>query len=196
MEVGLTGNIGSGKSTASKVFKLLGVPVFYSDDEAKMLYQDKKIMDRVVNLFDESIRQKDGSLNRKALAALAFADKSKLSKLNDIIHPGVGERYQHWLQQHRSAPYTIREAAILIETGAHEKMDCVVLVTAPLEERLQRVLKRDSANIRLIKQRMQHQMPEVEKRKFADMVIENHDSCLMIPQILKIHQQLLAMIKK
>lgn len=193
--IGLTGGIGSGKSTVAKVFETLGIPVYYADDEAKRLMNtDERLKQEIIKQFGiESY--KDGTLNRPYIASLVFADKEKLSLLNSLVHPVTIEDSQKWVLQQIS-PYVIREAALLFESGANKGLDFVIGVSAPLPLRIQRVIQRDGLSKEEIEQRISRQMDEEEKTKKCDFVILNDEKQLVIPQVLDIHKKILAIAKQ
>lgn len=190
IKVGLTGNIGSGKSTAARIFKSLGVPVFYADTQAKQLYADPGVKREVVALCGNRVLDNDDKINYQKLAAVLFNDSEKLRQLNAIIHPKVREKYRMWLELHHEKPYTVQEAAIMVESGLYKEMDVLVVVTAPQPQRLQRILERESITEEQVRKRMQRQLPEEELVKYADFIVKNDDRTLLIPQILSIHQSL------
>lgn len=193
--IGLTGGIGSGKSTVAKVFETLGIPVYYADDEAKRLMNtDERLKQEIIKQFGiESY--KDGTLNRPYIASLVFTNKEKLSLLNSLVHPVTIEDSQKWVLQQIS-PYVIREAALLFESGANKGLDFVIGVSAPLPLRIQRVIQRDGLSKEEIEQRISRQMDEEEKTKKCDFVILNDEKQLVIPQVLDIHKKILAIAKQ
>ncbi len=190
IKAGLTGNIGCGKSTVARIFQALGVPVFQADQQAKNLYKEKEVLDEVAEAFGRDVINENGELVKARLASIIFSDKEKLKKINAIIHPKVRQKYHDWLKIHSNAPYTLQEAAIMIESGLYKMMDKIIVVTAPQHERLQRISSRDGFNKEEILKRMENQYPESTLRSFADFVIENHDHQLVIPQVLEIHKTL------
>jgi len=188
---GLTGGIGAGKSTVSRILKLIGVPIYDADTEAKRLtYSDPDIISRVASIFGaESV--KDGHFNRDFVAKEAFAFPEKLDELNKIIHPVVTKDYQQWITR-QNASYVIREAAILFETGGHKDLDGTILVSAPIAIRIQRVLKRDPhRDEKQVEQIINRQWPEEKKKELANFFITNEDDQLLLPQVLRLHDQLL-----
>jgi dephospho-CoA kinase len=186
-QIGITGGIGSGKSTICKTFRLLGIPVYEADAEAKKLQDENEEIKRgLIDMFDPSIYFESGKLDRKKLASFVFSDKSLLNKVNQLVHPVVHDHYEHWLTVNSRAPYIIYEAAILFESGFYKDMDEVILVTAPEETRIARVVSRDKLTSGEVKNRMRNQWPEDEKRKLADYIIENDNSNLVIPQVVEL----------
>lgn len=191
LKIGITGGIGSGKTTVCRVFELLGVPIYYADDESKIiLNSDKEAKESVAKLFGNSILNADGTIDRKKLAALVFNKKEELDKLNAILHPAVGKHFDNWVNE-QTAPYCIKEAAILFESGAYKQVDKVIAVVAPLELKIDRTLKRDGITKEEVLARIKNQMPDEEKVKKADFVIQNDELQLLIPQVLKLHRQIL-----
>ncbi len=189
LKVGLTGNIGSGKSLIAKIFENLQIPVFNADNEAKKILDSPKVIREIKRLFGHKISS-GNSVDRKALAQIVFNDQSSLDQLNSIIHPAVRSNFATWAEQQTASPYVIYEAAILIESGHYLSLDKIILVTAPEELRIKRVMQRDTATKAMVQQRMANQWPEEKKIKHADFVIKNDESELLIPQVLKIHDVL------
>ena len=190
LKVALTGNIGSGKTLICRFFEILGVPVFYADSEAKKLYENKNILLKVKQEFGDEILTSQGNLNKTLLAEKIFTNKENLKKINGIIHPEVFKIFEEWARNHRNKPYVIQEAAILFETGSYKRFDRTILVYAPEEMLIQRVVKRDGLSRQEVLNRLQNQMDQEHKKQLADYLILNDNSQLLIPQILKLHQQL------
>ena len=191
IKVGLTGNIGSGKTLVAEVFRTLGVPVFHADIEARKLFERFDIREKVISLLGEKILTQSGDLNRKAIADTVFANRSLLDQLNRIIHPAVREVYREWCQLHAISAYTLYEAAILFESGHYQSMDKVICVTAPEEIRIQRVMERDHVTREEVERRISNQWPEEKKIAMADFVIRNDGNESVIEQALKIHKVLM-----
>ena len=193
--VGLTGGIGSGKSTVARMFEKLGIPVFYADKESKeILTTNQQIKEKLSALFGEEL-YKGEKLNRAFLAAQIFRDKDALQKVNNIVHPAVAERFLAWSKE-QNAPYVLQEAAILFETGGYKRFDKNILVTAPKQLRISRIKQRDNVSEEEINQRMQNQWEESHKLPLADFVILNDESEMLLPQILRIHEDLLKIANK
>ena len=187
--IGLTGGIGSGKSTVASYIASKGIPVYIADEEAKKLMDSKKISTKIQAIFSENILTIDGTLDRKKIAAIVFNSPEKLSKLNAIVHPEVKKHFRNWLNLHKKAPFIIKEVAILFETGGNLSCDKVILVTAPEEIRIQRAMKRDNVDRESILKRIQNQLPEEEKIQKSDFVVYNielQNTFKEIDQILKI----------
>jgi len=187
--VGLTGNIGSGKSLVAQIFKTFGVPVFEADLEAKSILFKPDVSQKVIRLFGDKILT-DGSIDKKKLARVVFNDKVSLQKLNGIIHPAVRAGFETWAKSNKNAPYLIYEAAILFESGHYNNLDAVIVVLSDPETRIRRVVRRDGATRKEIMTRMQNQWPDDWKKDLADYVIVNNDQKLLIPQVEKIHLQI------
>jgi dephospho-CoA kinase len=191
IKVGVTGGIGTGKSTVCKIFESLGIPVYYADQEARSLSDHHpEIIKGVKDLFGSDIYA-DNQLNRKKVGELVFANKQLLVSLNQIIHPVVAQHFEHWLQINAAAPYVMKEAAILFESGAYKQVDKIITVTSPKELRLARVMQRDQLSREEVEQRMLNQMDEVEKIRQSDFVINNNDIDLLVTQVLQVHNALL-----
>jgi len=191
LRVAITGGIGSGKSIVAKIFAVLGVPVFNADLIAKqILSTDSSVVASVEQEFGKEAYT-NGAPNREYLANLVFSDSAKRDALNSIIHPAVGSAFEEFCKLHSSAPYVLKEAAIVIETGGHEKADVLILVTAPEELRIKRVLKRDQTSRSLIEKRIAAQLPDQEKRPYAHFEILNDDKNPVIPKVLQIHNTIL-----
>ena len=190
LQVGLTGNIGSGKTTVCKVFEKLGVPVFYADLRARMIMDREEVTARVAGTFGKEILDAEGKLNRRTLAGIVFNDKEKLALLNGIIHPLVREDFLGWVGENKEEPYIIKEAAILFEAGMASQFDKIIVVAAPLEVRIARVMHRDGVSREEVLGRAANQFDEEELVARADYVIHNDDSQLVVPTILCIDQSL------
>jgi len=187
--IGLTGGIGSGKTTVANMFKDIGVAVYIADDEAKRLANNSKIIkSKLTELLGHSAYI-DGELNRKFVANLIFNDPILLTKVNAIIHPKVASHFRRWVRK-QSGNYCIKEAAILFENGGYKDCYLTILVTAPIETRIKRVIDRDNTTIEAIRDRMNNQWTDEEKMKFADIVIENTDLKTTLKEVHKIHNSL------
>ncbi len=192
-KIGITGGIGSGKTTASKVFELLGVPVYYSDEESKqLLYNDETIKEKVVALFGNSVLNILGDIDRKALGTIVFKDKEKLQQLNAILHPAVALHFTEWAKTKSNENYILKEAAILFESGANKQVEKVITVSAPEDLKIKRAMHRDTISKEQVEQRMKNQMSDEEKIKLSQFVIYNDEEQLLIPQIIKIHKALIG----
>ena len=195
MKLGVTGGIGSGKTTVCKVFNVLGIPVFSTDPEAsEIMTSDREIISKI-NFIAGKDLYKSGTLDRKELAALIFNDSSLLKKVNSIVHPAVSERFLKWAME-QSAPYVIMEAAILFESGASKLVDKVAAVVAPEEERINRVIVRNHLTREEVMDRIRNQMNDEDRIKLSDYVIYNSENDMIIPSIIKIHEEILSIINK
>ena len=191
IKVGITGGMGSGKTTACKIFESLGIPVYYADDRAKWLMtNDVTIVNGIKKLFGEEAYLQNGALNRPHIANIAFSDQGKLTELNALVHPAVGQDSRRWRHEQIDFPYTLQEAALMFESGSAKALDRVIMVYAPKKTRIKRILDRDQTTQEAIEARMNKQMPEEEKVKQADYVILNDGEHALIPQIWQLHQQL------
>ena len=190
IKVGLTGGIGSGKTTVAKVFQTLGIPVFYADTEAKVLLDESaEIREGLITLFGPAIYTND-KLNKKQLASFIFNNKVALEKVNSLVHPVVASRFEEWSALQK-APYVLQEAAILFETGGYKRFDKNILVSAPKEIRVERIKQRDGLTEDEILARMQNQWDENHKIALADFVILNDESEMLLPQIMRVHEDIL-----
>lgn len=193
LKIGITGGIGSGKTTVCRIFELLGTPVYYADEVSRELFaSDPGIKSAILNLFGEGVLDKDNALSRKKIAERVFGDEEQLKKLNSIIHPAVAEHFDLWLMQHSTFPYIIKEAAIMFESGAYLQMDKIITVTAPVDQRIARVMKRDRTSAEAIQRRMNAQLPEEERIKRSQFIIVNDEQQLVIPQVIELHQKFLT----
>jgi dephospho-CoA kinase len=189
LKLGLTGGIGSGKSTVAKIFELLDVPVYYADQASKRLYHtDPELIRDLKKHFGESI-YKNEQLDRAALAELVFNDPVKLELLNQLAHPPTLRDAANWMNR-QQAPYVIKEAALIFESGSAEGLDYVIGVKAPLSLRIKRVMERDGISREEILKRASRQIDENIKLRLCDFIINNDEQELVIPQVIKLHQQL------
>lgn len=191
--VGVTGGIGSGKSTVCQVFSILGIPIYSADERAKWLMtNDSGLKKELVSKFGESSYLPDGTLNRAFLAETVFSDPEKVATINSLVHPAVGRDFAQWAEAQKS-PYVIKEAALLFETGSADQLDVVINVSSPLKIRMARVLLRDPhRSEEQVNHIINQQMPDEEKNEKADFVIKNSENKMVIPQVLEIHQLLCA----
>lgn len=190
--VGITGGIGSGKSTVAQIFSILGIPIYYADDRAKWLMaHDPHLKEQIIAAFGQESYSAEGELNRSFLASHVFADEDKVKLINSLVHPAVRKDFEAWSAAQKS-PYVLKEAALLFETGSYQELDKVINVSAPLKLRMTRVLHRDPhRNEAQVNAIIDKQLPDEEKNNKADYVIKNTDNKLLIPQVLKIHRELL-----
>ena len=194
LKIGLTGGIGSGKTTVAKLFETFGIPVYYADDKARhLMNHDPDLRSKVMQHFGNDV-YKNGELDRKKLASIVFNDKGKLDLLNSITHPATIRDADTWMKT-QTAPYVIKEAALLFESGASEQLDHIIGVYAPQHIRVKRVMARDQLPVEEVMKRISRQIDEEMKMKLCDFVIINNDQELVIPQVIKLHHQLLEEIK-
>ncbi len=170
--IGLTGGIGSGKTTVAKQFIAAGIPVYIADDEAKKILQQSEIINQIKNTFGDSVIENQ-QISRVKLAQLVFNHPEKLKQLNAIVHPAVKEHFQTWLETKQNEPYVIREAAILFESGSYHDCDFIISVVAPIEERIRRVMKRDGVDQSSVLARINNQWTDEQRISQSDFVIEN-----------------------
>ncbi len=196
LKVGITGGIGSGKTTVCQIFATLGIPIYYADTRAKeLMHTNIDVIQQIKKLFGESAYDDDGQLDRELIAKKAFHDKKILEELNSIVHPVVFQDTLDWYQTHHYKAYTLYEAAIMFESGSYKLLDKVITVFAPLEDRIIRTIKRDHISRNEVLKRIDKQLPEEEKMKRADFIIYNDHSQPLIEQVLTIHQQLISLAK-
>jgi len=191
LKVGLTGSIGSGKSTIAGVFKVLGIPVYTADDEAKKILDLPEVVQLIVTEFGAGLLTEEGKIHRQMLAAIVFNNANSLAKLNSIIHPRVKKHFTDWMSNQTDTPYLIQEAAIIYESGFDVFFDKMIVVAAPAEERIARVVKRDVMARDQVLLRMDKQWNEALKLKKADFVIHNGENDMAIQQVLAIHKKLI-----
>jgi len=187
--IGLTGNMGSGKSTVASIFEVLRVPVFYSDEVARHLYQRNDVKKELALLFPDNDFYKNGIFQKSELSALVFSNPESLQKINQLIHPMVEQEFQLWVTDYKHEPYIVQESAIIFENDLQNRFGSVIHVSAPLEIRLQRIMNRDHLEKDQVEARMSNQLPEESKRNLSDFVIENDGKQLLIPQVMWLHKQ-------
>ncbi|WP_286860110.1 MULTISPECIES: dephospho-CoA kinase [Sphingobacterium] len=190
LKIGITGGIGSGKTFIGKLFEALGIPVYNADEEAKRLMNsDARIKEKLIEQFGEAT-YKEGRLDRAFLADMVFSDKEKLELLNSIVHPIVIQEAKDWAER-QTTRYSLKEAALLFESGSYKDLDYTILVTAPMEIRIQRVIERDGATEQQVRERMNKQLSDEEKLQLADFVIVNDGITPLLPQVWTLHQKFL-----
>jgi dephospho-CoA kinase len=195
IKVGLTGGIGSGKTTAAKIFELLGVPVYYADDAAKkIMNEDKQLKAAIQKQFGEE-SYRNGELDRNYLASKVFNDSFQLEILNSLVHPATIRDASNWTSQ-QTTPYTIKEAALIFESGAAEGLDYVIGVSAPSQLRIKRTMERNNVSYDEVVKRMNKQLDEKIKMKLCDFIVQNDEQQLLIPQIIGLHQKLLRLAEE
>jgi dephospho-CoA kinase len=190
LKLGITGGIGSGKSTVTKLFEVLGIPVYYADDAAKRLMNENGLLKAAIKKkFGEDAYIND-MLNRKYIADIVFTDPKKLEALNAMVHPVTLQDAEIWMNKQNS-PYAIKEAALIFESGAQEQLDYVIGVYAPAPLRILRTMQRDGVSREAVLTRMNKQIDETIKMRLCDFIITNDDQQMVIPQVLALHQKLL-----
>jgi len=196
IKVGITGGIGSGKTTVCKIFEILGIPVYNADERAKeLIATDKSIIKQVKQLFGNDVYDEDGKLDKKRVASVIFNFPEILNKYNKIVHPAVFKDAEKWMQRYSNSDYVIKEAALLFETGSNKQLDKIICVTAPLELRIARVIERDHTTAEAVKDRIANQWSEEEKINASDFIIHNDGSTPLIRQVLQIHEKLTSLAK-
>lgn len=188
-KVGITGNIGSGKSYVCKMFEKLGIPVFYSDDETKKLYLIPSVKELIVNRFGKEVYFEDGTLNRKLLSYHLFKNEEAMKFIESVLYPALNQHFDEWCEQ-QTSPYVLYESAILFEKNYGKYFDKIIFVSAPEDTRLQRVMKRDDCTEENVRSRMRLQMSEETKLSKADFVIYNDGDKPLEPQVETINKQL------
>ncbi len=190
LKVGITGGIGSGKSTAAEVFEKLMVPVFYADNEAKALYtESSEVKRKIIKLLGKETYLPSGQPNRPVIASKIFNNEELLHKVNQIIHPAVAEKFKSFCHLHSKKHYVIKEAAILFESNAHKDLDYTICVDAPEDIRIKRVMQRDKITEEDVRQRIKNQWPAEKKAALADFVVLNDGKTMLLPQIIRLHEQ-------
>ncbi len=191
LKIGLTGGIGSGKSTVARIFESLGVPVYYADAAAKrVMEEDPDLRAALIHHFGAACFE-NGVLNRNYLSGLVFNNPEKLDLLNSLVHPATIKDAEQWMQQ-QTTPYAIKEAALIFESGAQEHLDQVIGVTAPVALRIQRTMQRDGSTREAVQARMERQLSDSIKMKLCDHIIHNDEQQALLPQVLALHKKLLA----
>ena len=193
LQVGITGGIGAGKSVVAKFFSVLGVPVYNADERGKWILANDPIVVTFIRQEFGEVAIKDGKPDTHFLASQVFSNAEKLQRLNSVIHPRVAADYEEWLQQHSTSNYIVREAAIMYESGSDKTVDKMIVVYAPKDIRMKRVLGRDTHRTETdVLNIMSKQLPEEEKIKRADYVIHNDEQKLVIPQVLELHKSFMS----
>lgn len=193
IKVGITGGIGSGKTTVAKMFAEKGIPIYNADMRAKHLMTfDKLLKAEITAAFGKKVYHRNGRLNRKTLASIIFNDKSKLAVINSLVHPAVARDGSAWFKAQKTT-YAIKEAALMIESGSHKELDILIVVTADIEERIKRVQRRDKASIKEVEARINNQISDAERLVHADYVIDNNDLNMLREQVDALHKELISL---
>jgi len=197
LKIAVTGGIGSGKSVVCKIFGILNIPVFNADFEAKkLLNNDPIVRSRLRENFGNEIFSPDSKIDKQKLSSIIFNNNEKLTIVNSILHPLVMRDYEYWVEEHSNCHYNIMEAAIIIEGGFYAFMDYVVLVISPMEIKINRIVNRDKCDKEVALKKMENQLDDESKIKRAHFLIYNDEKQFLIPQVLKIHENLLELTKK
>jgi dephospho-CoA kinase len=193
LRVGLTGGIGSGKTTVAAIFEVLGIPVSFADREARrVMNEDPELRQQIITRFGPQAYSDDGTLNRSWMAAQVFNNPEKLMILNSLVHPATIREGERWMQaQMARAPYAIREAALIFETRAAGHLDFIIGVYAPATVRIHRTMQRDGLTREEVRQRMRNQIDEEIKMRLCDAVVMNDEQEALLPQVLTLHERLL-----
>jgi len=195
LRVGLTGGIGSGKSTAAQFFEVLGIPVYYADISAKKLMNDDaELRSAITTIFGEPAYA-NNILDRKYISSIVFSDPAKLQQLNALVHPATKKDGEGWMQQ-QTSPYAIHEAALIFEAKVSDRLDLVIGVSSPIELRIKRAMERDKVSREEVLKRMDQQLNEEIKMSKCDFLLINDEQKLLIPQVLDLHKKLIQLSKQ
>lgn len=195
LKVGLTGGIGSGKSTVAQIFEVLGIPVYYADIEAKkIMNEDKELISAITNIFGKQAYV-NNILDRKYISSIVFSDPGKLQQLNALVHPVTKRDGEMWMQE-QTSPYAIHEAALIFEAKVSDRLDLVIGVSSPIGLRIKRAMERDKVSHEEILKRMDQQIDEEVKMSKCNFVLINDEQQLLIPQVLELHRKLVALSKQ
>lgn len=194
MKIGLTGGMGSGKTTVCHMFESLGIPVYYADTRAKkIMVENKEVKQKIKQLLSNNAYFRNGRPDRKFIAGKVFSNPDLLQALNAIIHPAVHQDFEDFYRTHsQKAPYVVNEAALLVENGSYKRFDRLIVVTCPEEIRVKRIVKRDKITPEAVYARLKNQLPESEKIRHAHFLIDNSGEKSLIPQVWSIHQALIS----
>lgn len=195
-KVGITGGIGSGKTTICKVFEVFGIPVFYADTVAKqIMVEDAQLIEGIKSTFGKESYFGNGQLNNKHIAGIVFSNEAELEKLNALVHPAVFRAFDAWEEQvDASVPYTLKEAALLFESSSYKMCNTNILVTAPIDIKINRVMQRDKVTAEQVKARMDKQMSDDDKATMANHFIINDEAHSIIEQVLDLHKHFLNVV--
>ena len=195
VRVGLTGGIGSGKSTVAQIFEVLGIPVYYADISAKKLMNENaELRSAITTIFGEQAYA-NNILDRKYISSIVFSDPAKLQQLNALVHPVTKKDGAAWMQQ-QTSPYAIHEAALIFEAKVSDRLDLVIGVSSPIELRIKRAIERDKVSRKEVLKRMDQQLDEELKMSKCDFVLINDEQQLLIPQVLELHEKLISLSKQ
>lgn len=195
LKIGLTGGIGSGKSTVAKVFEVLGIPVYYADEAAKrIMNEDELLKEQILQHFGPTT-YKNNQLDRQYLASMVFNNKEKLELLNSLVHPATIRDGDKWLQQ-QTTVYAVKEAALIFESGTQDQLDYIIGVSAPAPLRIHRAMKRDGSSREQVQARISRQINEIIKMRLCDFVVYNDEQQAVIPQVLELHKKISQLAKE
>jgi len=195
LRVGLTGGIGSGKSTVAQIFEVLGIPIYYADISAKKLMNENAdLRSSITNIFGEQAYT-NNILNRKYISSIVFSDPAKLQQLNTLVHPATKKDGEAWMQE-QTSPYAIHEAALIFEAKVSDRLDLVIGISSPTELRIKRAMERDKVSREEVLKRMEQQLEEEVKMSKCDFILINDEQQLLIPQVLALHKKLIGLSKQ
>ena len=195
LRVGLTGGIGSGKSTVAQIFEVLGIPIYYADISAKKLMNENAdLRSSITNIFGEQAYT-NNILNRKYISSIVFSDPAKLQQLNTLVHPATKKDGEAWMQE-QTSPYAIHEAALIFEAKVSDRLDLVIGISSPTELRIKRAMERDKVSREEVLKRMEQQLEEEVKMSKCDFILINDEQQLLIPQVLTLHEKLIGLSKQ
>lgn len=196
IQVGVTGGIGVGKTTVGQIFETLGAPIYKSDDRAKILMNSNdQLKSQIIEAFGYDAYNRDKQLNRSYLATVVFNNPKKLQVLNSLVHPAVLEDYRNWFSEQNNVPYTIKEAALMFETDSHKSMDCIIVVTCPINLRIDRIVKRDHMKRDEVLKRIENQMSDKQRLEKAQYRVKNDGKQSIIKQTVDLHHKFLNLSK-
>ncbi|MFN8406529.1 MAG: dephospho-CoA kinase [Sphingobacteriaceae bacterium] len=197
LKVGITGGIGSGKTTVCWIFEILGIPVFYADAVAKqVMHANKQLKQKIRAHFGEQSYTVTGTLNSEYLAGIVFNDQEKLEQLNALVHPVVFDAFETWVSLQHQVPYVLKEAALLFESDSHKRCDYTVLIKAPLDLKVQRVMQRDQVSLEEVQMRINKQLTDEQKQNLANFILINDEQQLLIPQVIALHKHFIDLGKE